>query len=323
MSAQKSVTLPKHLWSALDEMSREGAQSADTLMELAVEQFVALQGYGVPAVRGLNDEDDDDPSPELARTAARTALEPKADAPPPPPTPPDPVPPPPRAPVPNITGLGPTHVPRRKAEPLEAAPAVTDQGPALQVPPAPPPPPPPAPLPAPLPAPGARAATVLYGARWWWFRSVRVRVNGPLVLGTSAHQPVQSTRVRPRRRGLGARHWRRCRHDALFAGPVSGAWQYGGVRRSDSPAQGRGRVDPKPSRPRAGADYRARPRWALSERTAASGRYNRIPTRRVYRIGSGGGHRSRADDRIHDHRAGGCSPRDRSAASAFAEWSWP
>lgn len=88
MSAQKNVTLPKHLWVALDDMSRDGAQPADALVEMAVEQFVTLQGYELPrlpvatglapvvipetqAPRGLQD-DDEDPI-EYARTMARPA----------------------------------------------------------------------------------------------------------------------------------------------------------------------------------------------------------------------------------------------------------
>jgi hypothetical protein len=132
---QKSVHLPEHLWSAFDEMSRDGVQSADALMELAVEQFVALQGYELPlAMPPLSLQDDDDQPLELARTRARPAL----DQPHPAPPPPSPV-----QPLPNITGIGPTYV-RRESEPIEAAPAVTEPQPTL---------PHPAPLPAPVPSP--------------------------------------------------------------------------------------------------------------------------------------------------------------------------
>ncbi len=44
---QKRVTLPSHLWRALDDMSKDGAQAEQHLVQLAVEQFVALQGYTV------------------------------------------------------------------------------------------------------------------------------------------------------------------------------------------------------------------------------------------------------------------------------------
>jgi hypothetical protein len=163
MGAQKSVSLPQHLWSALDDMSRDGAATADALMEMAVEQFVALQGYDVPSVNvpaphGLQDDGDEEPF-ELARTRARTALEPKSELPPPALSTEEP----PARPVPNITGIAPTHVPRREKghKPLEAAPAVTDQQPAMAEAPAPPPsaPPPPVPSPAvpPRASPGSRA----------------------------------------------------------------------------------------------------------------------------------------------------------------------
>ncbi|MBK7864146.1 MAG: hypothetical protein IPJ65_37230 [Archangiaceae bacterium] len=168
MNARR-VTLPVHLWSALDDMSRDAAQSADALMELAVEQFVALQGFELPVAprapqvdepsepqtaaeaegfmpgepapaaarkRGLQDVDEDEGPMELARTAHRVAIEPSPSA-----------PPPPEARAPSITGLGPTHLARRKVTPaeVEKAPKVTDPEMAI---------PPPASAPAPVaPAP--------------------------------------------------------------------------------------------------------------------------------------------------------------------------
>jgi len=157
MGAQKPVKLPQHLWSALDDMSRDGQQSADVLMELAVEQFVALQGYELPIAErpaaepaparpsSLQDDDDD---LGLARTMARSALVPEQKE--------DPgatnMAPPhkPAAKPPEITGLAPTHVPSKKTgglKAIEPAPAVTDMGPAHKPAPAPAPPPPaPAPV---------------------------------------------------------------------------------------------------------------------------------------------------------------------------------
>ncbi len=161
MSAQKTVSLPEHLWGALDDMSRDGQQSADVLMELAVEQFVALQGYEVPsgapaaaAARPASLQDDDDDM-GLARTMARSALVPeqKDD---PNRTNMGPSHKPDEAPV--ITGLAPTHVPSKKTGGLKAIEPVgpTDMGPAHK------PPPAPAPVPAPMtpaasPAPVAKA----------------------------------------------------------------------------------------------------------------------------------------------------------------------
>jgi hypothetical protein len=128
----KSVTLPKHLWSALDDMARDGTQGADDLVAIAVEQFVALQGYDVPAPAAgtaqqpspsapASLQDDDEEPLEYARTQARPALTPSS----PPPETPKPVE---AAPVvtdmgpahkpsepPVVTGLAPTHVPSSKA----------------------------------------------------------------------------------------------------------------------------------------------------------------------------------------------------------------
>ncbi len=141
---QQSVQLPKHLWAALDDMSRDGAQPADALMEMAVETFVALQGYEVPvAERGVAPSpittekpeqkptgkaqslQDDDEDVGLARTMARSALVPEMK--------PQEEPPPGAtdmgpahkvgAQPPNITGIAPTHVPVAKRAPEPAAPA--------------------------------------------------------------------------------------------------------------------------------------------------------------------------------------------------------
>lgn len=150
MGAQ-NVNLPSHLWAALDEMSRDGATAPEALMEQAVEQFVALQGYVVPTTlpppvnegqRSLQDDDDD---LGLARTQARSALTPelarellaspvatdvsashKVGASPP-----------------VLTGIGPTHVPVAKSN---VEPAVPSK-----------PRPEPAPTPAAPPAPAAKA----------------------------------------------------------------------------------------------------------------------------------------------------------------------
>ena len=154
MSTQRTVTLPKHLWGALDDMARDGAQPNDALLELAVEQFVALQGYELPIAApgaaepapkpkpppSLQDDEDD---VGLARTQARSALVPQAPLEEPAP---EPAPEPereapgatemgpahkPGAPPPNITGLGPTHVPSKKTGGLPAVPAgATETGPA-------------------------------------------------------------------------------------------------------------------------------------------------------------------------------------------------
>lgn len=148
MSAQKSVTLPRHLWSALDEMSRDGAQAAEALMEAAVEQFVALQGYEVPVVaRGeLGPVPEEHDADAHAPTAARPMLAGPPPARPEAPTIPQPIVPEPaltdvaaaHQPV-NITGIAPTHVPVRSKAPAPApapAPAKSKAAPKPVPPPA-------------------------------------------------------------------------------------------------------------------------------------------------------------------------------------------
>lgn len=145
MGAKQSVQLPKHLWTALDDMSRDGAQPADALMEMAVETFVALQGYEVPAAQRVvapspittekpeqkptaraQSLQDDDEDLGLARTMARSALVPEMQrqeqAEPPIVTD--------MAPAhkvgaepPSLSGIAPTHVPIAKRAPEPAAPA--------------------------------------------------------------------------------------------------------------------------------------------------------------------------------------------------------
>ncbi|MBL8949680.1 MAG: hypothetical protein JNK82_02815 [Myxococcaceae bacterium] len=147
MSAQKSVSLPEHLWVALDDMSRDGQQSADALMEAAVEQFVALQGYELPRVvpasaaaagpvpmpavmtRPSSLQDDDEVG--LARTMARSALRPEMLQPEPGRTDMGP----PHKPAGEgatglVTGLAPTHVPSKSEKGLSSVPASTETGPA-------------------------------------------------------------------------------------------------------------------------------------------------------------------------------------------------
>lgn len=157
------VNLPKHLWAALDEMSRDGATEPDALMEQAVEHFVALQGYVVPRSlpppvheqeRSLQDDDDE---LGLARTQARSALTPElakellaspvvtdvsASH---------------KAGPPVITGIAPTHVPVKAKSQLDEA----VERPSLTVPSKPRPEPAPTPAAPPAPSAPAAAATAL------------------------------------------------------------------------------------------------------------------------------------------------------------------
>jgi hypothetical protein len=148
MGTQKNVTLPKHLWSALDDMSRDASAGPDALMEQAVEQFVALQGYELPVsmpAAGANGRapslQDDEEDVGFARTQARSALTPElkakvdADLEPAPAAPVRtemaPTHKPAAAATPNITGLLPTHVPTKSRGGLAAiAPVATETGPA-------------------------------------------------------------------------------------------------------------------------------------------------------------------------------------------------